>query len=388
MVATMATKLLKLRKCSDGYFRTSWVSASGRRFAKSFGANYREAVNRFSHFLAGWKDDHYVRNPDQPAPATIRELWARFKTHAERYYRRPDGTPTGEARNLYDAIRFVLDRYGEVPAKDFGPRMLRQVREDMIDADLSLGVINQRVGKIRHFFKWLVGEELIPQGVWQALLGLTALEAGRTRARVRAPVEPVPEEYVWAVCRAATPTLQAMITLQYLTGMRPDEVCSLRAADLETVGRVWIYRPARHKSQHRGRQRQIPLGPKAQMILRPFLTRELSAFVFNPRETRKWLDQQRATHRGQRVLAPRTQRKVGARYFANSYGQAVRRLCDREGIPRWSPNQLRHNVGKRLRIAFGLDVAQAMLGHSKADMTELYAALDLDRASQAMEEVG
>jgi integrase len=57
-------------------------------------------------------------------------------------------------------------------------------------------------------------------------------------------------------------------------------------------------------------------------------------------------------------------------------------------IPRWSPNQLRHSAGTELRKRYGLEAAQVVLGHSKADVTQIYAERDLDKAAAIVREVG
>lgn len=38
-----------------------------------------------------------------------------------------------------------------------------------------------------------------------------------------------------------------MIEVQRLAGMRSDEVCRMRPADIDTPGTVWVYRPTRFK---------------------------------------------------------------------------------------------------------------------------------------------
>ena len=48
----------------------------------------------------------------------------------------------------------------------------------------------------------------------------------------------------------------------------------MRACDIDMSGKVWLYRPARHKTEHHGHGRIIALGPKAQEVIRPFLTLE------------------------------------------------------------------------------------------------------------------
>jgi integrase len=56
--------------------------------------------------------------------------------------------------------------------------------------------------------------------------------------------------------------------------------------------------------------------------------------------------------------------------------------------PRWSPNQIRHTTGTELRRKYGLEGAQVVLGHRKADTTQLYAERDLAKAAEIMREVG
>jgi integrase len=55
-----------------------------------------------------------------------------------------------------------------------------------------------------------------------------------------------------------------MIELQCLSGMRPGEVAIMRGYDLDTSGKLWIYVPGRHKTEHHEKDRRIHLGPKAQ----------------------------------------------------------------------------------------------------------------------------
>ena len=61
---------------------------------------------------------------------------------------------------------------------------------------------------------------------------------------------------------------------------------------------------------------------------------------------------------------------------------------DRAGVERFSPNRLRHSAATRLRKEFGLDAARVVLGHRSARVTEIYAELDLEKAREAIEEVG
>ncbi len=79
-------------------------------------------------------------------------------------------------------------------------------------------------------------------------------------------------------------TSAAMVRLQRLTGMRPDEVCRLRPSEVDRTGDVWRFAPAEHKTAHHGRKRIIFIGPKGQDILRAYLLRDSEAFCFVPAE--------------------------------------------------------------------------------------------------------
>jgi site-specific recombinase XerC len=54
----------------------------------------------------------------------------------------------------------------------------------------------------------------------------------------------------------------------------------------------------------------------------------------------------------------------------------------------WFPNQLRHTAGTEIRKQYGLEAAQTVLGHSKADVTEVYAERDYALAARVAKEVG
>ena len=45
-------------------------------------------------------------------------------------------------------------------------------------------------------------------------------------------------------------------------------------------------------------------------------------------------------------------------------------------LPHWHANQLRHSKATEVRRQFGLEAAQVILGHAKADVTQVYAERD------------
>jgi integrase len=243
-----------------------WV-ANGRRLAPASSTNAAAAAA--------------AADSAGPSQASVA---AAYWTHAERYY----AGSRGELGAIKAAIRILVTLYPDPTdgAARFGPLALKRVREDMIRRGWCRNYVNAQTNRLRRLVKWAVENELAPPAVLQGLQAVAGLRAGKSPARESDPVRPVPENHVAAVCPHVSPQVRAMIELQLVTGMRPGEVCAMRGRELDTAaGRLWTYKPARHKTAHHGYTRLIYLGPRAQQILRPFLKpADPDAYLFSPAE--------------------------------------------------------------------------------------------------------
>jgi integrase len=344
----------------------------------------------YDRLVAEW----LAKQPAAPCP-TIDEIIVRFLEHARSYYRKA-GVETAEVANVRLSLRPLHDRFGSLPVVEFGPRALNLVRQEMLGSGVSRLEINRRVSRIRRMFRWAASEELIPAGIVAALKTLADLKKGRTTARETSPVTAVPEAFVDAVLPHVSRQVATMIELQRLTGMRPGEVMIMRAGDLDTTGKVWLYRPSAHKMEHTNRSRVVPIGPRAQAVLRPWLRTNLKEFLFQPQEA----EAERLAERKRNRVTPLTpsqrartrkadpRKQPGERFDTRSYAHAIARACRKVGIPVWGPNRLRHLAATILRREFGLDVARVVLGHSSPVVTEIYAELDGAKATEAMLRIG
>jgi integrase len=323
----------------------------------------------------------------------LNELLLAYMEFAREYYVK-NGKPTGEHRNMEDAIRPLRDLYEGTRVWDFGPAALRAVRDRMVAANLSRKVVNARINRIRRIFKWGVERELVDPSVLQGLQSVAPLKEGRSKARESERVKPVDQKYIDAVLTVVTRQVQAMIRLQLVTGMRPGEVILMRGIDIDMSGKIWEYRPASHKTQHHGIDRVVFLGPRAQELLRDWLRADVQAYLFSPREAIREMNQLRAKNakgtrdqsKAKRRCKPR--KKPGDHYTPTSYCYAIHKACKRLDIPVWGPNRLRHNAATFLRQEFGIEAARVILGHSSAAITEIYAEMDRKKAAEIMGIVG
>jgi integrase len=232
------------------------------------------------------------------------------------------------------------------------------------------------------------------------------------------------------------PVTADMVRFQLLTGARPGEVCSLTPGAVDRSGDVWEYRVEGHKTEHHGRTRVVYIGPEAQAVLRPYLLRQSDMVCFSMAESleqrRQARSEQRVTplhygnRRGKRNESDRPgwkrTRTPQVKFDPSSYRHAIHHACDpafpappplarREGesdqarlrrltdqqreelnqwqqAHRWHPNQLRHTRATEIRRKFGLEAAQVILGHAAADVTQVYAERDAEKAREVARLIG
>ena len=325
---------------------------------------------------------------------TVAEVLEAYRAWAERHY---GDVPHGQYRNLLTTLRTMRQLYADLPADQFTPKRLKVVRQGFIQQGNARSTVNRYVRRVIAIFAWAAEEELVPGSLVHSLREVRPLEYGRCDLPESEPVTPVSEHDVDCTIRELTPVVADMVRLQLLTGARPAEVCSITPGQIDRSGDVWLYRPTQHKTRHRGHVRVVCIGPKAQDVLRPYLLRPTNVPCFSPAESlRQHLDEKHDRRTTPRTCgnSPDPERRqaalarVGDRYDTVSYRRAIHRASDRAGVPRWSPNQLRHAAATSVRQQFGLDAAQAVLGHRHARVTEIYGELNLAKAAEVARRLG
>ena len=299
------------------------------------------------------------------------------------------------------ALRRLRRTYGHTRAIDFRARSLRAYQRAMVvDEGLSRQYVNDKLSPaVKRLFKWAVHEELLPAESFQRLASVPGLRLGEFGAREAPPVRAVPDEVIETTIPFLPPIVADMVRVQRLTGMRPGELCGMRWSEIDTSDECWFYRPAHHKNAHRGKDRTVAIGPRSQRMLMKYRRRDPDAALFSPAESEAMRHAERRRSRKtpftpsqRRRNAERAERdnprRPGVMYTTMSYGQVVRRGCERAGVPRWTPNQIRHTAATELRKKQGLDAAWALLGHEKPDTTLIYAEQRLDRAAKIAMKIG
>lgn len=416
----------------DGYWTTQWRGRTGEdgtrpTYTKRFGPvaetaqspkmTKSQAIEAYDQWLIKWRSDPAIHDPKAaPKVMTVAHLAHHYQAYANQTYRKRGRvtTYTYAVRSALEALGTFMDHgtsLQDLPASELTPPKLAAVRDAMADQNppLSRETINQRIGIIRQAWRWAAEKGMIPADVALALDVVGNVKKGRTKAKEPGRVEPVSRHWVDLTLPQVSPVIAAMIEFQWHTGCRPDEACSLRMQDVDRSSTVWLYMPPEHKTVHLElhKQRVIAIGPKAQAVVEPWITMDLTAYLWSPRESHRWYRDQAASkgvkRRDRQAANPRkTGRRMGDRFSSASYRRAIHRACDVVfPVPdhitspddiaqwrkqhRWSPNQLRHAALGRIRDEHGDRAAQIIGGHTNPRTTERYGAAHTAEARQAIE---
>jgi integrase len=257
--------------------------------------------------------------PEPDKPLAVNDLVLAYWKFAKEYYGFDRGG-RGDGYCLKDALRVVRLLYGRTSPRDFGPLALKACRRQMIEKAWSRTYTNAQVDRVRRMFRWAAGEELLPGSVYENHRSVAGLRAGKTAARETQKDRPVPTDQLDATLPNLSRVVRAMVQFELLTGCRPDEVCRLRPLDVDMRNPTcWVYRPGsdhgqhgQHKTALHGHDHLVLIGPRAQLVLRPYLGTNPAAYCFNPADGEDARDAERRENR-KTPLYPSHLRRLAAK---------------------------------------------------------------------------
>lgn len=293
-------------------------------------------------------------------------------------YESENGNRRGVWNNCKFALKPFVERHGHELAAEFGPLALKRWQDHLASLGKARSYVTNCISAIRETFRWGVSEELLPPSLYHALQSVRGLKPGKTNAREKRKKLPVPWSYLELVLPEVSPTIRAMLLLQWFTGVRSQSICEARPSQFVREGEFLIWSP-RHKTESRGVVLRLPLGPRAQAILTTFLADQTDRRIFSPRASNR-------------------NRRYKDYYLPVNYNACLRggiqklnrKLAKTQTppLPLWSPHQLRHAKGTMVRAIYGLEATAAVLGHEELSTSEIYSQKRMDLAQQVARETG
>ena len=294
------------------------------------------------------------RKPEElPKDLTVYEIGARFLADLKK-------SLSPHEWGKYDrVVNDICALAGLTEASKFSPVKLRELQVQWIQGKFSRVVINKMMFKALRVFSWAVSYDLIPASVLVGLKTVPTLRRGTPGVTEAKPVDMVSEAIVKKTLPFLPRKIRGMLLLQLATGCRVGEIRTMQGKDLDRSGKVWVFRPTKHKNSWRGKRREIPIGASGQVVLKEFLVPDPDAYLFA-----SW---------------------AGKPYEQSHLARAVRTVCKREKIPYWSPRQIRKLVAQKAADLVGIEYASALLGHGGIALTQaVYAKNLLEKSTEAI----
>ena len=324
----------------------------------------------------------------------IRVLTAAFLDHAKANI---DPISYGHFRIV--VLDFLDKLFGDnTPVNDFTPRCLKLVRKEMIQSGrFCRRTINDYTFRVISIFAWGVENDLVPEATWRALKVVKSLRKGEEGTFDNEERQPISDEVIRRTLPFMPPTLRAMVQLQRILGMRPNEIFKMRVGDIDIArgNGLWYYVPGSYKTSRFVGEIVFPLGkPEQELIASHLVDKTQEAAVFSPRAAMAERSADRRANRKTK-MSPSHVAKDEARaakpspysefYNRDSYRNAIAHaiakgnkvLPDGEKIPHWFPYQLRHTAATDAELAHSDADAQALLGHRTVNMTKRYSKAQL-----------
>lgn len=320
----------------------------------------------------------------------VASLVGQFLKYADRYYRDKTGKKTSTDKRHKHAAKTLLDLFPTFLVSQFGPKQMRLFVENMMSSGLARRTINYRLTATKQMWKWAAAEGVIPIDDYNRIRDFPSIPVGRFGLPEPKEVLAVPEKTFLATLPFIPAPFNVIAELNRLTGCRPAEILAIRPADLDTTITPWAWRIPQHKSSWRGKQKVLYLGPRCRELLTPLLEQtQPGELIFSwegVRKERAQSRQKKAKEAGRR--ASRNGKTKGDEIHVWNYGAAIGQAAKAAGVEHWTPNQLRHLKATELRREYGLEAAQIALGHTRADVTQIYAERDAARLRELAERTG
>lgn len=266
----------KYRKHSSGNAR---VTISGRDYLLgpwNSKTSIREYDRIVAEFLSSGRSPTFGIEADA---YTVAMLIRDYLRHSKAYY---GVGSSSDYHNIKTALKPLRDLYADHDAVKFGPVAFKTIHETLVDKGLTRQGINKKMKLLLRAFKWAASESKLPAAVYDTLRLVPSLKQKRTAASESEKITPIDDELVRQTVMELSPIVADMVALQRLTGCRPGEVCNLEPSQLNREGDVWEATLAEHKTAHHGHTRTLYFGPKAQVILAPYLFRDDDVPLFRP----------------------------------------------------------------------------------------------------------
>lgn len=216
---------------------------------------------------------------------------------------------------------------------------------------------------------------------------LPPLRKGQTTAPEPKPRHLIPDANFNAVCAFLPSYFRDVVEVLHLTGMRPSELTNMRVCDIDRSGKIELYCPEHHKTEHSGGRRcsyrsnnpeDTYRSPGRQSNRRVcFHTGKGDEFARADQRAKRKSPLQPSQVKRERKRKEHKLDRFNAQLTPSTIGRNVARACQKATKAKklsqpWTPYELRHTAITEVRKKFGADAAPHFAGHSNVGTQKFY----------------
>lgn len=307
----------------------------------------------------------YIKETGKPAirvdaPQSIGGLMSIWLNDVDKRCRKADGRHTGEFAVCQRAHK-VLGEVGleAISLKDFNRNHIYQIRDHLVALGRSRKTVHEYIGRIIRACSFAESREWMDTNQFLRLTRWDRLRPGDAPApKVLAAVSP---HNLMRLYLKLPVQWRPIFILHLFTGCRTENALAIRAEEIDTSKKPWVYRPVQHKGRHRGYLLEILIGPRAREAIKPLLQKASSGCLW----------------------------RAKGEIMHQTYRKAFSRACEAARIEQVSPRQIRHTAASFL-MNNGIQEATigSILGHRPSTITQRYAKVDDKTKANVVEKYG
>ncbi|AQW98080.1 tyrosine-type recombinase/integrase [Elizabethkingia anophelis] len=265
-----------------------------------------------------------------------------------------ENTVTSYKKDLHDFLAFLMETEGTEDTLQVNKKIIRNFIISLNEKKLTNRSINRKLSSLRSYYLFLmkVGDIKVSP--------LEAIDSLKFYAEKQIPMSTEEMEELQQVFTEKPDILtKAIIETLYQTGMRKSELCTLQFHDVDFSSRILKVHGKGNK------QRQIPMSPDLENILKEYLTERNSLPDYNHLFF--------VNYRGKKLTEKFVYSKVN---FYLSYVSSKKKK---------SPHMLRHSFATHV-LDNGAEIfaVKEILGHASLASTQVYTNASIEQLKKVI----
>ena len=351
-----------------------------------------ECVAEYLQILEDWelrdrKPRTVSRTAGQPTTlGALCDVWVAHLQALGRYQHK--GVETSSWAYIRSSVKTFKKSFGNVQLSLFSRTHLVRYRDEqealVAECKHLPHNANRKIRKLREFISWCVQRDYLRYVLATVADNLPIVKAHHHQDVVAARKHrkrAVSWDDVNQLAAACNDVYGDMFKVHRTVGCRPGELCAMHVDEIKVLDDGWwTWSPSSHKTQHKGAKLTYWLHEDAQRLLEPWVAkaRKGRGWVFNYKET---------GCAGNRKYQTSCKDLSGPISLA-AYRRALDDGCQKSGVERFTPHELRHAVASERANdpRLSLSAAGRSIGHSSITSLQSYVHPDEDeirRASKA-----